>query len=65
MEIINYLPSYWRVNNGDQIIGWIDLDAGGKYNARKQQHLAHKGGVSPLIGSYDTLEQAAAAIEAA
>ena len=65
MEIINYMPGYWRVNNGDQIIGWIDLDAGGKYNARKARHDGHKGGISPLVGSYETLELAAASLEAA
>jgi hypothetical protein len=60
-EIVNYLPGYWRVDLNGQTIGWVNLDnPSGKYIARKQRTgPAHIGGVSPIFGEFDSLEDAA------
>jgi hypothetical protein len=63
-EVVNYLPGYWRVDLNGQTIGWVNLDnPSGKYIARKQRTgPTHKGGISPIFGEFDSLEDAASSL---
>ncbi len=62
MELVKYMPDCWRVDDGFQIAGWIDLE-GGKFNARAPHKGGHKGGLSASLGTRDTLEEAKLLVE--